>query len=71
MAGYRAGHLQLPGLGHTDEQRRITMTEEEGWEIGTSREKANHPCENLGGWPLAIPLIGPVVAGEGLGVPSK
>lgn len=30
-------------------------------------EKANQPCKNWSRWPLATSLIGPEVAGEGLG----
>ena len=50
---------RTPGLG------------EEGWDEGAAGDKANQPCKILGRWPLATFLIGPGVAGEGLGVPSR
>ena len=53
--------------GETD---RHNSGEKDGTDKGAAGEKANQPCENSGGWPLATSLIRPGVAEEGLRVPS-
>ena len=39
-------------------------------DVGAAGDKANESYKNLDKWPRAISLIGPRVAGDGLGVPS-
>lgn len=72
--GRQGGTLRFCGLGREGgwggESPCLSLLRGEGWDIGAAGQKAMQPCENLGEWPLDTSLIGPVVAGKCLGVPS-
>lgn len=70
MTGHGMGQLELCDLGQKRNWRDSRWPWAEEWNTVVAGDKAKQPSEISGKWPLATSLIGPGVAGEGLGVPS-